>query len=246
MCAATSVKGNGDARWLRLLAIGGFVATAANAQPASHQPTWSFSVTLGGYAVGNRSAIATWLSRNGYGTTEPKRCGFDVFLRSACDPPIRYPQVSDASLLGWTLGARRSITDRVSIEVFGATEQSGTVVGRCDDLATPRDVRCTTRYREMDFGGASVATLGMINTRHFHLGAGPALLFANWDMSPAHLAGAWFDATYDATRFPIFARAQYRFYQSTSLLPAEHFTGFHPSTLYLGMGFAITLDDSPR
>ena len=95
----------------------------------------------------------------------------------------------------------------------------------------------------LDFGGASFAALGVMRRGLLHLGAGPAILLANWDMQPAHLAGVWFDATYGGGRIPLFGRVQYRLYQSTSLAPAQHFTWFHPSTLYLGAGFFITIDD---
>lgn len=221
------------------------LSSIAGAQADDHPAAWGVSVSLGGYAVGNRGAVTHWLVHNGYGVTEPKHCGFDQFFRTICDPAVPYPRVSDSELLGWTVGVTHSLSDRVSIEVFGATEQSGSAVGRCDDLATPRDARCTERFMTVEFGGVSVASLGVVQAGRFHVGAGPAVLFANWDMSPSHLAGAWFDATYDAGRWPLFARAQYRFYQSASL-SSQHFTGFHPSTFYVGVGFTISVDDSPH
>src|SRR5205085_11277506 len=66
---------------------------------------------------------------------------------------------------------------------------------------------------------------------------GPALLMANWEMKPAHLPGMWFDATFDRDPIPIFARVQYRIYRSTTLAPDQGFTAFHPSTLFVGLGF---------
>jgi hypothetical protein len=227
------------------------LAIAASGLASAQSPTetrsgWTISVSLGDYARGNRTAVTHWLAANGYGVPEPKQCGFDVLLRAVCDPPVPYPKVSGSPVVGWTIAVERSITDRASVEIFGASEQSGTAVGRCDDAATPRDPRCTNRFMTLDFGGASIAALGAARAGLFHLGAGPALLLANWEMEPAHLAGVWLDATYGGGRVPIFGRVQYRLYQSTSLTPAQHFTRFHPSTLYLGAGFAFTIEDVSR
>jgi hypothetical protein len=207
-------------------------------------PVWSVDVSLGGFAPGNRSAVTHWLARNGYGAPEPKHCGFDLLLQSVCDPPDPYPKVSGSQVLGWTIGVRRVLSDRVSVELLAATEQSGTVVGRCDDSATPRDQRCTDRFMTLDFGGASIGTLGVWKTPFVHVGAGPAMLFANWEMQPAHLAGIWFDARFGHERIPVFAHAQYRVYQSASLSPSQHFTSFHPQTLLLGMGVLFGFDES--
>ncbi len=216
------------------------------AQDQPRPSAWEFTVSIGGYARGNRAAVTSWLAHNAYGSPEPKHCGFDSIFRTVCDDPVAYPKTSHSDLLGWTLGVGRRVTDRLAIDVFGATEQSGTVVGRCDDLATPRDPRCTNRFLTVEFGGASAAALGVVSTGHLHLGAGPAMMLANWDMRPAHLPGLWLDATYGAEGFPLFAHAQYRFYQAAGNSTPDHFTGFHPSTLYVGMGFTVRVDDSPH
>ena len=219
------------------------LSTPAIAQtPTEHPSAWTISLAMGDYARGNRAAVTRWLSANGYGVPEPKQCGFDVVLRAVCDPPVPYPKVSESGVIGWTLGIERTLTPRASIEVFAATEQSGTAIGRCDDGATPRDPRCTNRFMTLDFGGGSFAALGAVRAGPLHLGVGPALLLANWEMEPAHLGGVWADATYGGGHVPFFARVQYRFYQSTSLSPALHFTSFHPSTLYVGGGFALHID----
>jgi len=79
--------------------------------------------------------------------------------------------------------------------------------------------------------------LAVVSTDHVHLGVGPALLLANWRMQPAHLAGMWVDATADHEPWPFFLRAQYRIYRPASFAPEQRFTGFHPSTLFMGLGF---------
>ena len=78
--------------------------------------------------------------------------------------------------------------------------------------------------------------LAVVKTGHFHFGAGPALLLANWRMHPAHLGGMWFDATADREPWPFFLRAQYRVYRPASYAP---FTDLHPSTLFVGLGFTF-------
>ena len=137
----------------------------------------------------------------------------------------------------WRLSAR------TAIEVAVASEQSGVAQGRCNDQASPKDVRCTDRFIELQFGGASFAMLGVLSTRYVHLGAGPAILLANWPMQPAHLAGMWFDATADREPWPFFLRAQYRVYRLASFAPEQQFSGFHPSTLFLGLGFKFSLNN---
>lgn len=218
-----------------------------HAQSAPNRPApWSFTISVGGYAPGNRTAVTSWLRTNGYGVAEPPQCGFDALLAPVCDPGTRYPKVSRADIVGWLFSIRRSIGERASVEVFGATEQSGSVTGRCDDSAVPRDPRCTSRFVTVDFGGASLAALASVRARAFHFGAGPALLLANWEMQPAHLAGVWLDARFGGDRIPAFARAQFRIYKSVSFSPSEQFTSFHPATLYLGAGLTVGLDDSSR
>lgn len=218
-----------------------------HAQSAPDPPApWAFTISVGGYMPGNRTAVSSWLSANGYGVAAPPQCGFDALLTPVCDPGTRYPKVSRADIVGWLFSVRRSIGQRASVEVLGATEQSGSVTGRCDDSAVPRDVRCTSRFVTVDFGGASLAALASVRARAFHFGAGPALLLANWEMQPAHLAGLWLDARFGGDRIPVFARAQFRIYQSVSFSPPEQFTSFHPATLYLGAGITVHLDDSSR
>jgi hypothetical protein len=79
--------------------------------------------------------------------------------------------------------------------------------------------------------------LAVLTASHFHVGVGPALLLANWRMQPAHLAGMWVDASADHEPWPFFLRAQYRIYRPASFAPEQRFTGFHPSTLFMGLGF---------
>src|SRR2546430_12988639 len=74
----------------------------AQSGPDEAQPSWVFTGTLGGYALGNKVAVTNWLRRNGYGFTDPPHCGFTVLLESRCDPPVKYPQVSASGVVGWT------------------------------------------------------------------------------------------------------------------------------------------------
>lgn len=238
-------------RLVRVVAAGAAALLTSSVAPAQSPPheqtaTWTATLSLGGYARGNRGAVRSWLAANGYGVPEPRHCGFDLLFRPVCDSAVAYPRVSSATFVGWTLGIQRRLNDRASVEVFGATEQSGSAIGRCDDAAVPKDSRCTDRFMTVDFGGASLAALGVVHAGRLHLGAGPAVLLANWAMEPAHLAGLWIDATYGGKRVPLFARAQYRWYQSASFPPTQHFSRFHPSTLFLGVGFTVTVDDEPR
>jgi hypothetical protein len=222
-------------------------SAVTHAQPAASETSaWTFSVSVGGYARGNRAAVRGWLAANGYGVAQPKQCGFDVLVRPVCDPEVPYPQVAESQFLGWMIALGHTIAPRASVEVLGASEQAGSIIGRCDDTAVPRDARCTSRFVTVDFSGASIAALGVVQAGRFHFGTGPALLLANWEMEPAHLYGVWLDATYGGERFPLFARAQYRLYQSTSMDPSQHFTRFHPSTLYVGGGILFRIDDTPQ
>lgn len=212
------------------------VHVAMGQATASQRPSpWTFTVDVGGFVQGNRSAVANWLRRNSYGVPEPKHCGFDFLFRPICDDASNYPHASGGIVAGMA-SVRRALSDRWSLELFAATEQSGVVTGRCNDDAVPRDPRCVNRFIEVPFGGGSAAILAVVGTRHLHAGIGPALLMANWEMKPAHLAGMWFDASVEHDPWPIVARAQYRIYRSTTLAPAQGFSAFHPSTLFVGLG----------
>jgi hypothetical protein len=213
-------------------------AVAQTPPPQARESPWSFTIDLGGFVQGNRAAITSWLSRNAYGVAEPRRCGFDQLFRPACDDAVKYPQVSESGIIAGFVSVRRELSRRWSAELLAATEQSGVATGRCDDLATPKDARCTSRFREVPFGGGSVALLGIVSAHNLHFGAGPALMLANWEMRPAHLSGLWVDATVDREVWPVFARAQYRIYRSTSLAQ-QGFSGFRPSTLFVGLGFSL-------
>ncbi len=240
-------RSNAVRSWLRhAVVVAALVAPAARAQPPQRpEAPWTVNVSLGGFARGNRAAVTHWLERNGYGKAEPQQCGFDVLLQPVCAAPVSYPKVRRSQLVGWTLSIRRLVSEQMSVELLVASEQSGSAIGRCDDGATPHDQRCTNRFMTVNFGGASFGSLGVWKGRRLRLGAGPALLLANWDMKPAHLSGIWLDARYGLERIPVFAHAQYRLYQSTSFAPAQHFTGFHPQTLFLGLGVTVSVDDSP-
>ncbi len=223
------------------------VARGALAQSAGvHPATWSFTLDVGGFLVGNRSAVTTWLRRNSYGVAEPQHCGFDIIFRPKCDAAVEYPQVSASGIVAGMASVRRRLTERVSVELFAATEQAGVATGRCDDLAVPKDPRCTNRFIVVDFGGGSLGMLAAVKKGYLRLGAGPALLLANWRMHPAHLAGAWLDATLERDPLPIFARAQYRIYRSTGFSPSGGFTVFHPSTLFVGLGFTTRANNPGR
>jgi hypothetical protein len=237
---ATSVRLLVSLRSIMSAALLG-VATGAFAQsaPGARPHPWTVTIDVGGFVQGNRAAVTSWLSRNSYGTLDPGLCGFDPHFQRQCDDAVQYPQVSGGSFVAAFASVARTVTDRWSVEMFAAMEQSGVATGRCDDAATPRDPRCTSKFKRVPFGGGSFALLASVGTSHVHLGAGPALLLANWDMTPAHLAGLWVDATADHEPWPFFARAQYRVYRSTSYGPEQGFSGFHPSSLFLGLGFAI-------
>jgi hypothetical protein len=221
------------------VAQGAFAQAASTpASTQTPQSPWSITVDVGGFVQGNRAAITSWLSRNAYGVAEPRHCGFDFFFRPACDDAVNYPQVSASGILAGLVSVRRKLSDRWGAEVLAATEQSGAVTGRCDDLASPKDARCTNRFKEVSFGGGSLALLGVVSVRNLHVGAGPALMLANWEMRPAHLPGVWVDATVDREAWPVFVRAQYRIYRSVTFAQAG-FGGFHPSTLLVGLGVSI-------
>jgi len=229
----------------RSLSIAGAAALVmgrgACAQPSArqHAPDWSFTLDVGGFVQGNGQAVTNWLRDNAYGVAEPRHCGFDHLFRAACDDAVKYPRTSGAGYVGGLASVRRGFSERWSAELFAATEQSGVATGRCDDQASPKDPRCTSRFIDVPFGGGSFALLAAMTTGPLRLGAGPALLLANWRMKPAHLTGLWVDATVDRGEFPLFVRAQYRIYRSTSLAPEQGFSYFHPSTLFVGLGIVL-------
>jgi hypothetical protein len=206
-------------------------------------PTWSYAFDVGGFVQGNGNAIRSWLTDNAYGATEPRRCTFDSLFRAVCDDPQGYPKTDVRNRFVVMGSIRRTFTEHKAIELFLSMEQAGQVTGRCDDLALPKDPRCTNRFIDVSFGGASFALLAEISRGWLHLGAGPALLLANWDMSPSHLAGVWLDGTIEHDPIPVFMRGQYRYYMSTGLDAAKGFSGFHPSSLFLGLGFRTGINN---
>jgi hypothetical protein len=217
----------------------------AGAQTADRSPgpAWSYAFDVGGFLSGNGKAIRQWLSANAYGATEPRRCSFDSLFRPICDDPVGYPKTSGSSTVGLMGSIRRTFSPHSAFELFVSMEQSGEVTGRCDDLATPKDPRCSDRFMDVAFGGASFALLGEINRGWVHVGAGPALLLANWDMTPSHLAGVWLDATVERDPIPFFIRGQYRYYTSTGGEWIKGFSGFHPSSLFVGLGLRTHLNN---
>jgi hypothetical protein len=223
-------------RLVRALLFGSMTATLPLcAQSPSSR--WTFSVSAGAFAVGTGRALSHWLDRNAYGVSHA-RCGFDLSLEKVCEPTDVYPR-SEASRLAATASVRRTLRGSLGVEMFVSNEQSGTVTGRCDVNATPRDNRCTTPFLIVNFGGASVASLLETSIGKLRVGAGPAILFANWDLKPAHLAGVWIDASYGVRSTPFVLRAQYRVYRSTTRSPSGGFDGVRPSTLFLGLGYAV-------
>ena len=219
-------------------------AARAAAQASTQAPpaTWTLTLELGAFVQGNRAAIANWLRHNSYGATQ-QQCGFNLLVEPVCDPPVTYPQVSESGVLARLATVERRMSARTALAVAAATEQSGVIRGRCNDQASPKDSRCTDQFIELEFGGASFAMLGVLSADHVRLGAGPAVLLANWHMRPAHLAGMWLDATTDHEPWPLFLRAQYRVYRLAGLAPQQHFSGFHPSTLFLGLGVKFSLNN---
>jgi hypothetical protein len=127
------------------------------------------------------------------------------------------------------------LTGHVLVETIVAGEQSGTALGHCDESSVPKDPRCTDQYVELDFRAISFASLAVLEMHRLHVGAGPAILIADWRMKPNRLPGVWMDATY-RVRSPFFARVQYRVYRSTALVD-RGFTRLHPSALFVGAGF---------
>ncbi len=214
-------------------------------QDGSHLPgsTWSYAFDLGGFLQGNGNAISQWLRANAYGATEPRRCSFDSLFRPICDDPSAYPKSTGGSQVAFMGSVRRRFSNRTALELFLSSEQSGQATGRCDDLATPKDPRCIDRFMYVSFGGASFSLLGEISRGWVHLGAGPAVLFANWDMSPSHLAGFWLDATVERDPIPVFLRGQYRYYMSTGTDWIQGFSSFHPMSLFLGFGLKTHLNN---
>jgi hypothetical protein len=205
--------------------------------------TWSYAFDLGGFVEGNGNAITQWLRANAYGATEPRRCSFDTLFRPVCDDPSAYPKSTGGSQVAFMGSVRRTFANGTALELSLSSEQSGQATGRCDDLATPKDPRCIDRFMYVSFGGASFSLLGEIRRGWVHLGAGPALLFANWEMNPSHLAGFWLDATIERDPIPFFLRGQYRYYMSTGTDWIQGFSSFHPSSLFLGLGVRTHLNN---
>ena len=205
--------------------------------------TWSYAVDLGGFVEGNGNAIRQWLKANAYGATEPRRCTFDSLFRPVCDDPSGYPKSTGGSQVAFMGSVRRGFANGTALELFLSTEQAGQATGRCDDLATPKDPRCVDRFEYVSFGGGSFALLAEMKRGWLHLGAGPAVLFANWDMNPSHLAGFWLDATIERDPIPFFLRGQYRYYTSTGTDWIQGFSSFHPSSLFLGLGLRTHLNN---
>ena len=210
-------------------------ANAAEGQrpEGEHEPRWTFGATVGGFLVGNSRAVEQWLRKNSYGAEE-RTCGVDILLNYRCthDP---FPKVSGSSVVSVTGSLERRLTNHVLIETIVAGEQSGTALGHCDDAVVPKDPRCTEQYVELEFNAISFASLAVLEVHRLHVGAGPAILLANWRMKPNRLPGVWMDATY-RVRSPFFARVQYRMYRSTGLND-RGFTRLHPSALFVGAGF---------
>ena len=215
-------------------------AQSANGSTTS---TWSYGFDVGGFLAGNGQAIKQWLSANAYGATEPRRCTFDSLFRPICDDPVGYPKTSRGNSVALMGSIRRSFSTHRALELFISMEQSGEVTGRCDDLASPKDPRCSDRFMDVSFGGASFALLGEVSRGWVHVGAGPALLLANWEMTPSHLAGVWLDATVERDPIPFFIRGQYRYYMATGTEWIRGFSGFHPSSLFLGLGLRTHLNN---
>src|SRR5262245_9554325 len=121
-----------------LIAAAAFNA-AAQASNQTPSPTWALTVDLGAFVRGNRAAIASWLRHNAYGDTEPKKCGFNLLIEPVCDPPVRYPRMSESGDLARLATIQRRLSARAAIEVAVASEQSGVAKGRCNDQASPKD-----------------------------------------------------------------------------------------------------------
>ena len=231
---------------LALVVLAGRLAGQDSARARPSPSAWSVTLELGGFVRGNGAAVSHWLRSNSYGAREPEHCGFDILFRRVCDASVVYPRTSGIGILAVMASLRRQLTARLSLSLLGASEQAGTVTGRCDDLAVPKDPRCTARFVDVQFSGGSLALLPIVSAHSFHVGAGPALLLANWTMKPAHLAGVWVDGTFERKDFPVFVHAQYRIYRSTTYSPSGGFNGFHPSTLYAGLGFIGRTNNRPE
>lgn len=216
----------------------GAANVAGSQRPADEpEPRWTFGASVGGFLRGNSNAVKQWLRKNSYGANEPLSCGFDPLLNVTCITPDPYPRLSPSSVVSVMGSVALRLADRVLIETSIAGEQSGTALGHCDAATVPRDARCTDRFVQLEFSGISFATLAVLEVQRLHIGAGPAILLAEWRMKPNDLPGVWMDATYRIRSSPFFARMQYRFYRSTTLDGPVRFTRFHPSTLFVGAGF---------
>jgi hypothetical protein len=212
-------------------------ANAAEAQrpEREHEPRWTFGATLGGFLLGNSRAVKQWLRKNSYGADESPSCTFNPLLTQTCVRGDPFPRISGSSIVSQAGSVGLRLTDHVLIETTIAGEQSGTALGHCNGSIVPKDPRCTDQYVELDFSAISLASLAVLEVRRLHVGAGPAILLADWRMRPNALPGVWMDATY-RVRSPFFARLQYRVYRSAELLD-RGFTRLHPSALFVGAGF---------
>ena len=220
-------------------------ATVAESQGPEREPEprWTFGASVGGFLRGNSNAVRRWLRQNSYGASEPPSCTFNPLLNLTCEPNDPYPRISASSHVSAMGSIGLRLSDRVLIETSVAGEQSGTALGHCDAAAVPVDARCTERFVELEFSGISFGTIAMLELNRFRIGAGPAILLADWRMKPNNLLGVWMDAQYRIRSSPFFARIQYRCYGSTTLEGPVGFTRFHPSTVFVGAGFMTSTNN---
>lgn len=226
-----------------ILLFGAARAVESQRPPRESEPRWTFGASIGGFLRGNSNAVKRWLRQNSYGASEPPSCTFNPLLNRTCEANDPYPRISASSHVSEMGSIGLRINDRVSIETSVAGEQSGTALGHCDAAAVPVDARCTDRFVELEFSGISFGTLAVLELNGLHVGAGPAILLADWRMKPNNLPGVWMDAQYRIRTWPIFARVQYRYYKSTTLEGPVGFTRFHPSTLFIGAGFMTSTNN---
>jgi len=222
----------------------GAATTAQGQRPErEREPRWTFGASVGGFLRGNSNAVRQWLRQNSYGASEPPSCTFNPLLNRTCEPSDPYPRISASSHVSEMGSIGLRLSDRVLIETSVAGEQSGTALGHCDAAAVPVDARCTERFVEFEFSGISFGAMALLEWNHLRIGAGPAILLADWRMKPNNLPGVWTDAQYRIRSWPFFARIQYRYYQSATLDGPVGFTRFHPSTLFVGAGFMTSANN---
>jgi hypothetical protein len=226
-----------------VLSLGAATAAESQSPAREREPRWTFGASVGGFLRGNSNAVRQWLRQNSYGASEPPACTFNPLLNRTCEASDPYPRISASSHVSEIGSIGLRLSDRVLIETSVASEQSGTALGHCDAAIVPKDARCTERFVELEFSGVSFGTLAMLELHRFHVGAGPAILLADWRMKPNNLPGVWMDAQYRIRSWPFFARIQYRYYRSTTLDGPVGFTRFHPSTLFVGAGFMTSTNN---